>query len=72
MANLRVIHTVPAKRELPARPLTPDEETLWTKSYELWPTNNLMRLRWLGAVNYLRNHSRKGWIIDTYVMKHEV
>jgi hypothetical protein len=70
MVNLRVIHTVPPRPTILAQPQPEADIALWNHSLKLWPTNEVMRYKWLAAVFYLRNISKKGWVIDTRVMKY--
>lgn len=38
---------------------------------ELWPENEFMQQAWINAINVLRTKTKRGWLLDTEIMKKE-
>jgi len=46
-------------------------QSLRTMARKLWGNNRRLRHQWLTAVQYLRQHSRDGWLNDRRVQRME-
>lgn len=46
-------------------------ETLEQKAERFYKDNKYLQEGWLKAVNYLRNESKKGWLLDAQVTRKE-
>ena len=47
----------------------PRNISLSIRAAELFPESQDLQLKWIKAVHYLRNQSKKGWAIDKMILK---